>query len=240
MNRANKRQYNELRNISIETDTLINAEGSCTIKQGNTHVICSATIENFVPPFLKGQGHGWLTAEYSMIPKSSLQRVKRESVQGKQSGRTQEIQRLIGRSLRASLDLTKLGERQIIIDCDVINADGGTRAASITGGYVALHLAISKLMSDRMLRVNPIKHQVAAISCGIVENEIMLDLDYKEDSSCRADANFVFCADGGLIEVQVSAEKAPFKNDEFIMMLDLTKKGVSKLFTLQNKAIMGI
>jgi ribonuclease PH len=239
--RPSKRKNNQLREISIEIGVLNNAEGSCIVKFGNTHVICSATIEESLPPFLRGKGQGgWITAEYGMLPRSTNERMKRESAQGKQSGRTQEIQRLIGRSMRASIDLKKLGERQILIDCDVINADGGTRTASITGAYVALYIAVGKLMSKGLLKVNPIIRQISAISCGIRNGESILDLDYIEDSDAEVDANFVFASDGRLIEVQGTAEKDPFTQQQFLEMMKIASEGSAELFKIQNKAILKI
>lgn len=190
--RPSKRKNNQLRKILIEPNVLNHAEGSCIIKFGNTHVICSASFDDTVPRFLKGQNKGWATAEYGMLPRSTNQRMRRESSNGKQGGRTLEIQRLIGRSMRAAIDLNLLGERQILIDCDVINADGGTRTAAITGSYVALHLAIRNLMDRKILRKNPLTSQIAAISCGIYNGETIVDLDYDEDSTAEVDANFVF------------------------------------------------
>ena len=195
--------------------------------------MCSATCETTVPPFLRGQNQGWVTAEYGMLPGSTSQRIKREAAQGKQGGRTQEIQRLIGRSMRCVIDLKKLGERQIIIDCDVINADGGTRTAAITGSYVALHLAIRSLMKKRILKVNPLISQIAAVSCGI------LDLDYLEDSDAEVDSNFVFAGNGNLIELQGTAEKNPFSEEQFLAMLKLAKGGAAELFKLQNQVLLG-
>ncbi len=238
--RPSKRQNNNLRPISIETSNIINSEGSCLIKCGNTHVICTVTIENSVPFFLRGSGNGWVTAEYGMLPASTNSRIKRESTQGKQAGRTQEIQRLIGRSLRVVLDLGALGEKQLHVDCDVINADGGTRTTSITGSYVALHLAVASLMKKRILRVNPLITQVAAISCGIYKGEPIVDLDYLEDSDAEVDANFVFAGNGDMIEVQTTAEKKPFSEEQFNAMLKLAKQSVTKIFKIQNEALLGI
>lgn len=238
--RPSKRKNDELRQVIIETNFLNNAEGSCMIKFGSTHIICSASIDETVPGFLRGKNQGWLTAEYGMLPRSTHQRMKREATQGKASGRTQEIQRLIGRSLRAVVDLKTLGERQILIDCDVINADGGTRTAAITGSYIALYLAIQNLASKKLLKSNPIISQVAAISCGIRNNEVILDLDYVEDSDAAVDANFVFSSSGKLIEIQGSAEKEPFSEEQFFEMLKIAKKGASELFALQNKALLKI
>lgn len=213
--RQSGRKSNQLRPISLELSPLINAEGSCLIKIGNTHVMCSASYDTTVPPFLRNQNRGWITAEYSMLPGSTSQRNKREAVQGKQSGRTQEIQRLIGRTMRSIIDLQKLGERQITIDCDVINADGGTRTAAITGSYVALHLAIRSLMKKRILKINPLINQVAAVSCGIYKGQPILDLDYLEDSDAEVDSNFVFAGNGNLIEIQGTAEKNLFLKSNF-------------------------
>lgn len=238
--RQSGRKSNQLRPISIELSPLINAEGSCLIKIGNTHVMCSASYDTTVPPFLRNQNRGWITAEYSMLPGSTSQRNKREAVQGKQSGRTQEIQRLIGRTMRSIIDLQKLGERQITIDCDVINADGGTRTAAITGSYVALHLAIRSLMKKRILKVNPLINQVAAVSCGIYKDQPILDLDYLEDSDAEVDSNFVFAGNGNLIEIQGTAEKKPFSEEQFLEMLKLAKAGVAELFKLQNQVLLNL
>lgn len=236
--RPSKRKHNQLRNISIEPSVLNNADGSCLIKFGNTHVLCSASCETTVPSFLRGQNQGWITAEYGMLPASTNQRMKRESAQGKQSGRTQEIQRLIGRSMRASVDLKALGEKQIIIDCDVINADGGTRTAAITGSYIALHLAIRSLIDRKMLKTNPLIRQVAAVSCGIYQGKAIVDLDYLEDSNAEVDANFVLAGDGNLIEIQGTAEKDPFSIEQFNEMLELARNAASELFILQNKILL--
>lgn len=237
--RPSKRKNNQLREITIETGILEHAEGSCLIKLGSTHVICSASIEESLPPFLRGKNQGgWITAEYGMLPRSTSDRMKRESSQGKQNGRTQEIQRLIGRSIRSCVDLKKLGERQILIDCDVINADGGTRTASITGAYVALYLAIGKLMNRKMIKDNPITRQISAISCGIRNGEAILDLDYIEDSDAEVDANFVISSDGKIIEVQATAEQKPFTQNQFLEMMKLASDSASELFKIQNKAIL--
>ncbi|WP_341791268.1 ribonuclease PH [Rickettsia endosymbiont of Gonocerus acuteangulatus] len=238
--RQSGRKSNQLRPISIELSPLINAEGSCLIKIGNTHVMCSASYDTTVPPFLRNQNRGWITAEYGMLPSSTSQRNKREAVQGKQSGRTQEIQRLIGRTMRSIIDLQKLGERQITIDCDVINADGGTRTAAITGSYVALHLAIRSLMKKRILKVNPLINQVAAVSCGIYKDQPILDLDYLEDSDAEVDSNFVFAGNGNLIEIQGTAEKKPFSEEQFLEMLKLAKVGAAELFKLQNQVLLNL
>lgn len=231
------RAADQLRSVECEVNFLPNAEGSCLIKFGNTHVICSASVDSYIPPFLKGKGQGWVTAEYGMIPRSTHTRIQREAAKGKQDGRTQEIQRLIGRSLRAVVDLRTLGERQIIVDCDVIKADGGTRTASITGGYIALYLAAKKLYDSKMIARMPFKNQVAAISCGIIKGVPMLDLDYAEDSNAETDANFVMTKNGRIIEVQATAEQEPFSETEFQALLELAKKGVSELVKIQNKAL---
>lgn len=236
--RPSKRKNNQLRPVIIETSSILNAEGSCLIKCGNTHVMCSANVENNVPPFLRGQNQGWITAEYGMLPSSTNSRIKREAVQGKQTGRTQEIQRLIGRSLRACIDLKALGERQIIIDCDVINADGGTRTTAITGSYIALQLAIRSLINKKMIKSNPLITQVAAISCGIYKGQTVADLDYLEDSEAEVDANFIFASTGHLIEIQACAEKAPFSEEQLQEMLKLAKEGVNELFKIQNQILI--
>jgi ribonuclease PH len=236
--RPSGRKNNQIRQISIELSPLVNAEGSCLIKIGNTHVMCSATYETSIPPFLRGQGQGWITAEYGMLPGSTNQRIKREAALGKQGGRTQEIQRLIGRSVRSIINLKALGERQIIIDCDVINADGGTRTAAITGSYIALHLAVKSLMKRKVLKVNPLTTQIAAISCGIYKGEPIVDLDYLEDSNAEVDANFVFAGNGNLIEVQGTAEQKPFSEEQFLAMLSLARSASTELFELQNRVLL--
>lgn len=239
--RPSGRKFNQLRDIIIETGVLLNnPHGSCMIKIGNTHVICSATVDENVPRFLRNQGQGWLTAEYGMLPASTNSRIKREAAQGKVGGRTQEIQRLIGRSLRAAIDLKALGERQILIDCDVINADGGTRTASITGSYVALHLALSNLVKQHVIKTHPLTTQIAAISCGIYKDHAIVDLDYPEDSDAEVDANFVFTSNGDLVEIQGSAEGAPFSPAQLNEMMDLAKAASEKLFAAQNKALLGL
>lgn len=234
--RPSKRQENEMRAVSVETGFSKHAEGSCLIKFGDTHVLCTASLEERVPPWLRGGGKGWVTAEYGMLPRSTGGRMRRESAAGKQSGRTQEIQRLIGRSLRAVVDMEALGERQITIDCDVIQADGGTRTASITGGFIALKqcldwMKIRGMVSDRVLKDN-----VAAISCGIYQGIPVLDLDYDEDSTAETDANFVMTGSGGIVEIQGTAEGEPFSELEFGQLLDLAKSGISQLVDMQNKA----
>lgn len=236
--RAFDRKNNQLRNISIEPSVLLSADGSCLVKFGNTHVICSATYETNVPPFLRGQNQGWISAEYGMLPRSTHQRMKRESTQGKQSGRTQEIQRLIGRSMRTAINLKALGEKQIILDCDVINADGGTRTAAITGSYIALHLAIRALIARKVIKTNPLISQVAAISCGIYKGQPIVDLDYLEDSNAEVDANFVFADNGNIIEIQSTAEKTPFSEEQFYAMLRLARSATSDLFKLQNQILL--
>ena len=240
MFRPSKRKNNQMRDVSIEKDILHNADGSCLIKFGNTQVICSASLENSIPRFLKGKNSGWVTAEYSMLPRSTGQRMQREASKGVQSGRTQEIQRLIGRSLRSMVDLKLLGEKQIIIDCDVINADGGTRTAAITGSYVALHLAIRYMIAKKIIKNNPLKCQIAAISCGIYEGQTIVDLDYTEDSKAEVDANFIFGSNGNIIEVQAAGEKRDFTQQQLIEMLDLAQKSTLELFQIQNQVLLEI
>jgi ribonuclease PH len=232
--RSHNRKNNTLRPIIVEKNFLNNALGSCLIKVGNTHVICSATLDEFVPHFLKGSNSGWLSAEYCMLPTSCEQRVKREVSQSKPNGRTQEIQRLIARSLRSSLNLKALGERQILIDCDVISADGGTRCAAITGGYIAMNIAIEKLLQKGILKTNPIKSQVAAISCGIYQGQVVVDLDYQEDSKAEVDANFVIDSNLNIVEIQACAEGKSFAGEQLILMLDAAKLAVAEIFNIQN------
>ena len=234
--RPSGRKLDELRNVSIETNITMHAEGSCLIKMGNTHVICTATVEDRVPPFIKGSGLGWVTAEYGMLPRSTGSRMRREAASGKQGGRTVEIQRLIGRSLRAGVDRLSLGERQITIDCDVIQADGGTRCASITGGWVALRLAIDNLMDSNIILTDPLVSPVAAISCGIYAGQPVLDLDYSEDSEAGVDGNFIMLENGNLIETQISAESATYSRDQLNSLIDLAEKGTSELFDIQRAA----
>ena len=231
------RAADQLRPVSITPHFLPHADGSALIACGNTKVICTASIDESVPPFLRGQNQGWVTAEYGMLPASTASRMRREAAQGKQSGRTQEIQRLIGRSLRAAVDLSQLGERQILIDCDVIQADGGTRTASITGAYVALHLAIGKLLAAGKLAHNPIREAVAAVSLGIVGGVPLLDLDYPEDSGCDSDINLVMTASGNIIEIQGTAEGAAFSPAALTQMLALGQKGIAELLQHQQAAI---
>ena len=235
--RPSGRSSDQLREVELVVDFNRYAEGSCLAKFGNTHVLCTATLEEKAPSFLKGSGKGWVTAEYGMLPRSTHSRTDREAAKGKQSGRTQEIQRLIGRSLRAVTDMTGFGERQIRLDCDVLQADGGTRTASITGSWVALHFAFERLIKDGKLAVNPITGQVAAVSCGLWEGTAVLDLDYPEDSKAQADANFVLTGDGGIVEVQGTAEEKPFSEPQFMELLTLAKKGVGELTRLQRLAI---
>lgn len=234
--RPSGRELSEMRQVSIETGITKHAEGSCLIKVGDTHVICTATIEERVPPFIKGSGLGWVTAEYGMLPRSTTSRMRREASAGKQGGRTVEIQRLIGRSLRAGVDRVALGERQISIDCDVIQADGGTRCASITGGWVALRLAVNKLLKAGDIVTDPLVDPVAAVSCGIYAGQPVLDLDYPEDSEAGVDGNFVMTGSGQLIEVQMSAEGSTYTRDQMNALMDLADKGVKELAELQQKA----
>jgi ribonuclease PH len=225
-----------MRAVSIETGVTKHAEGSCMIRIGDTHVLCTATIEDRVPPFIKGSGLGWVTAEYGMLPRSTTSRMRREASAGKQGGRTVEIQRLIGRSLRAGVDRVALGERQITVDCDVIQADGGTRCASITGGWVALRLAVNKLLKTGDVVSDPLVDPVSAVSCGIYAGQPVLDLDYPEDSDAGVDGNFIMTGSGRLIEVQMSAEGATFSRDQMNSLMDLAEKGVSELVSAQKAA----
>ncbi len=235
MKRPSGRAANALRDVSLETGVSKYAEGSCLAKFGETHVLCTASIEDRVPPFLRNTGKGWVTAEYGMLPRSTETRISRR--RAAESGRTQEIQRLIGRSLRAITRLDGFGERQIRIDCDVLQADGGTRTASITGGYIALHLAFQHMLSLNAIEEIPFNDSVAAISCGLWEGAAVLDLDYAEDSTAQADANFVFTGSGGIVEVQGTAEGDPFSHDEFLALMELAKNGVDELTTMQNEAL---
>ena len=235
--RPSGRKLNEMRPVSIETGVMKHAEGSCLIKVGETHVLCTATVEDKAPPFLKGTGLGWVTAEYGMLPRATNSRTRREAAVGKQSGRTQEIQRLIGRALRAGVDRSALGERQIVVDCDVIQADGGTRCASITGGWVALLLAMSGLLKSGVIVSDPMLDHVAALSCGLYAGQEVLDLDYIEDSSAGTDGNFVLTGRGKLIEVQMSAEGATFSRVEMEALLDLAEVGVAELVRAQAQAV---
>jgi ribonuclease PH len=236
-NRPSQRANNHLRNVEIIRHYTKHAEGSVLIKFGDTHVLCTASVEEKVPSFLKGKGQGWVTAEYGMLPRSTGSRMDREAAKGKQSGRTQEIQRLIGRSLRAIIDLEKLGERSIHLDCDVIQADGGTRTASITGAYVALHDAISTLLTKNLITENPLKQAVAAISVGVYKGVPVLDLDYIEDSDCDTDMNVVMTTDGGFVEIQGTAEGEPFDKTAMNAMLDLAQIGITELLQKQQTAL---
>jgi ribonuclease PH len=235
--RPSGRELDEMRPVSIETGFTKHAEGSVLIRMGDTHVLCTATIEDRVPPFIKGSGLGWVTAEYGMLPRATNTRMRREAASGKQGGRTVEIQRLIGRALRAGVDRVALGERQITIDCDVLQADGGTRCASITGGWVALRLAVKKLMKAGDVISNPLISPVAAISCGIYAGQPVLDLDYPEDSEAGVDANFIMTGDRQLIEVQMSAEGSTFSRDQMNALMELAEKGVGELAAMQLAAI---
>jgi ribonuclease PH len=226
-----------LRPVSFTLGFAKHAEGSCLIKFGDTHVLCTASLDEKVPPFLKGQGKGWVTAEYGMLPRATHTRGRREAAAGKQSGRTQEIQRLIGRSLRAVTDLKALGERQITLDCDVIQADGGTRTASITGAYVALYQCLQGMVAQGTLEKVPLIAEVAAISCGLYKGVAVLDLDYAEDSNAEADANFVLTGSGGMVEVQATAEADPFTDDQFAALLGLAKAGIADLVRMQRQAL---
>jgi len=236
--RPSKRASDEMRSVTLDRGFAKHAEGSCFVKFGETHVLCTASLEDRVPPWLRGANRGWVTAEYGMLPRSTTERMRREASAGKQSGRTQEIQRLIGRSLRAVVDLEALGERQITVDCDVIQADGGTRTAAITGAWVALHDCLSWMETRSMTSSKVLKDHVAAISCGIYAATPVLDLDYLEDSEAETDANFVMTGSAGLVEVQATAEGAPFSRDEFSAMLDLADSGIKQLVELQKMAIL--
>jgi ribonuclease PH len=238
MTRPSGRAANQLRTIEIIPNYVKHAEGSCLVKFGDTHVLCTATVEEKIPGWMKGLGKGWVTAEYGMLPRSTHSRMDREAAKGKQSGRTQEIQRLVGRALRAVVDLPALGERQIKIDCDVIQADGGTRTASVTGGYVAMAEAMKHLVRIGALPKLPLTDSVSAISCGICEGVSVIDLDYVEDSAADTDANFVITGKGGIVEIQGTAEKDPFTQEQFIELLDLARKGCVELKAHQDKALV--
>lgn len=233
--RPSGRETNEMRSVSIETGVTIHAEGSCLIKMGNTHVLCTASVDEKVPPFMRNSGLGWVTAEYGMLPRATHTRMRREAKNG-QSGRTQEIQRLIGRSLRAGVDRVALGERQIQVDCDVIQADGGTRCAAITGGWVALKLAVNQLMKAGLVTSDPLLEPVGAISCGVYAGQEVLDLDYPEDSEAGVDGNFIMTGDK-LIEVQMSAEGSTFSRAQMNALLDLAEKGIGELRAVQLDAV---
>ena len=238
MARPSKRAADELRRVSLERGMTRHAEGSCMVRFGDTHVVCTASVETSVPPWLRGSGQGWVTAEYGMLPRATTERTRREAAAGRQSGRTQEIQRLIGRSLRAVVDLKKLGENQITIDCDVIQADGGTRTAAITGAWVALRDAVEWMATRSMIDRAVLKDHVAAISCGIYEKEPVLDLDYAEDSNAETDANFVMTGSGGVVEIQATAEGEPFSGEEFDKLLGLARTGIAKLVEIQKLSIV--
>jgi len=236
--RPSKRQPDEMRAVSFERGVSRHAEGSCLVKFGHTHVLCTASLEERVPPWLRNSGKGWVTAEYGMLPRATGDRMRREAASGKQGGRTLEIQRLIGRSLRAVCDLQALGEKQITVDCDVIQADGGTRTAAITGGFIALHDCLTWMEARQMASVSRVvKDHVAAISCGIHQGQPVIDLDYDEDSTAETDANFVMTGTGGIVEIQGTAEGAPFSEEEFSALLKLAKNGISRLVELQKMAI---
>ena len=234
MTRPSGRNPESLRDVALIPDVSKHAEGSCLVKFGDTHVLCLATVEDRVPTWMRHSGRGWITAEYGMLPRATGQRMDREAARGKQSGRTQEIQRLIGRALRSVVDMDALGERQIRIDCDVIQADGGTRTAAITGGYVALRMALAYLVRIGQISRIPLRDSVCAISCGIYKGEMILDLDYTEDSDADTDANFVITGKGGLVEIQATAEKSPFSDSEFFALFDLAKRGCALLTEKQN------
>ena len=234
--RPSGRNLDESRSILIETNVTKHAEGSCLIKIGDTHVLCTATVEDRVPPFVKGSGLGWVTAEYGMLPRSTGSRMRREAASGKQGGRTVEIQRLIGRSLRAGVDRVALGERQITVDCDVIQADGGTRCASISGGWVALKLAVNKLLKEGIITTDPLISPIAAISCGIYAGQPVLDLDYAEDSEAGVDGNFIMMGSESMIETQISAEGSTYSRNQLNELMDLAIKGIGELIIAQQKA----
>jgi ribonuclease PH len=235
--RRSNRTPDQMRAVSLTPGFSRHAEGSCLVKFGDTHVLVTASLEEKAPPFLKGTGKGWVTAEYGMLPRSTHDRMRREAAAGKQSGRTQEIQRLVGRSLRAVCDLAALGERQITIDCDVLQADGGTRTAAITGGFVALSQCVAFMKKTGLMTTPIIKDHVAAISCGIVQGQPVLDLDYEEDSTAETDANFVLTGSGGLVEIQGTAEGAPFTEEQLVALLKLARKGIGELVTLQKEVL---
>jgi ribonuclease PH len=236
--RPSRREVDELRPVSLERAVVKYAEGSCFVKFGDTHVLVTASLEERLPPWLKGQGRGWITAEYGMLPRATSERTRREASAGKQGGRTVEIQRLIGRSLRAVVDLQALGERQITIDCDVIQADGGTRTASITGAWVALSDCLSWMKAREMFKSGAVlRDHIAAVSCGVYKNVAVLDLDYAEDSEAETDANFVMTGSGHIVEIQATAEKIPFSEDTFAVLLSLARKGIGKLVDLQKLAV---
>ena len=235
--RPSNRQYNQMREIKLESQISPYAEGSCLAKFGNTHVLCTASVDTKLPPWLRNSGKGWITAEYGMLPRSTHSRMDREVSKGKPSGRTQEIQRLIGRSLRSIVDLKKLGDNQIRIDCDVIQADGGTRTASITGAWVALYESVNFLLKSGKITENPIFDQVGAISCGIYNNFEIIDLDYEEDSNAETDGNFIMTANNGIVEIQTTAEEKPFNKEQFLKLLELAESGTKNIFKIQRQAL---
>ncbi|MBK6895280.1 MAG: ribonuclease PH [Alphaproteobacteria bacterium] len=239
MDRPSGRKPNQLRDVEMTLGVSKHAEGSCLVKFGDTHVLCLATVETKTPPWMKNSGRGWVTAEYGMLPRSTNERMDREAARGKQSGRTQEIQRLIGRSLRSVVKLEAMGECQVRVDCDVIQADGGTRTAAITGGFAAMHQAFSHMLTVGMIKEIPITDTVAAISCGIFEGQSVLDLDYAEDSNAETDANFVITGKGALVEIQCTAEKDPFSEEQFMGLLRLAQGGCAELSEMQRK-VLGI
>ena len=236
--RPSRREPDEMRPITLDRGVVKYAEGSCLVKFGDTHVLVTASLEERLPPWLKGQARGWVTAEYGMLPRATHERTRREASAGKQGGRTLEIQRLIGRSLRAVTDLQVLGERQITVDCDVIQADGGTRTAAITGAWVALKDCLTWMQTRGMLKADPLRDHIAAVSCGIHNGVPVLDLDYAEDSAADTDANFVMTGSGGIVEIQGTAEKTPFSEEELLALLALARKGINKLIDLQKLAVM--
>jgi ribonuclease PH len=236
--RPSRRQPDELRPVSLERGVVKFAEGSCFVRFGDTHVLVTATLEDRLPPWLKGQARGWITAEYGMLPRATLERTRREASAGKQNGRTVEIQRLIGRSLRSVVNLKALGERQITLDCDVIQADGGTRTASITGAWIALYDCLAWMKTRDMVHQDVLSDHIAAISCGVCSGTAVLDLDYAEDSQAETDANFVLTGSGNIVEVQATAEKVPFSEEQLTTLLALARKGVTKLIDLQKMAVM--
>src|SRR5438034_6344359 len=236
--RRSRRQPDELRAVTLERAVVKYAEGSCFVKFGDPHVLVTAALEDKLPPWLKGQARGWITAEYGMLPRATLERTRREASGGRQTGRTLEIQRLIGRSLRAVVELEALGERQVTVDCDVIQADGGTRTAAITGAWIALHDCLAWMKTREMLRRDPLRGHVAGVSCGIFNGTPVLDLDYAEDSEADTDANFIMTGDGRLVEVQATAEKIPFSEERLVSLLALARKGIAKLVDLQKIAVM--
>ena len=235
--RPSRRAQDEMRAVSFERGLLRHAEGSCLVKFGDTHVLVAATLEEKLPPWLKGQGRGWVTAEYGMLPRATNERTRREASAGKQSGRTLEIQRLVGRSLRTVTDLVALGERQITVDCDVLQADGGTRTAAITGAWIALYDCIAWMKARKMVTRDPLKDHVAAVSCGIFQGEPVLDLDYPEDSEADTDMNFVMTGNGGIVEIQGTAEKTPFTDEQLAALIVLAKKGIGRLVELQKLTV---